>query len=70
MVMPCSRSDRSPSTNNDRSGVLRPRSALARCTASRVSASTDLVSYSNLPTSVDFPSSTLPAVANLNRSPI
>src|SRR6476469_8776821 len=68
MVMPCSRSDRSPSTSSERSGVDSPLSTLARCTASSWSASTDLVSYSSRPTSVDLPSSTLPAVASLRRS--
>src|SRR5918998_4057823 len=70
MVMPCSRSARSPSTSNDRSGVDSPRSTEARCTASIWSASTDLVSYSSRPTRVDLPSSTLPAVTTRRRSVI
>src|SRR5664279_4509665 len=62
MVMPCSRSARSPSTNSDRSGVSSPRACDVRSTASRVSDSTDLESCSNLPTNVDFPSSTAGSV--------
>src|SRR5690606_27689243 len=68
MVMPCSRSARRPSTSSDRSGASRPRSALARCTDSSWSASTDLVSCSSRPTRVLLPSSTEPAVASRSRS--
>src|SRR5918998_4202352 len=68
MVMPCSRSARSPSTSSDKSTVVSPRSTDARCTASIWSVNTDLVSYSSRPTRVDFPSSTLPAVTTRRRS--
>src|SRR5260221_2355591 len=68
MVMPCSRSDRSPSVSSARSVSSRPRSRLVRWTASYWSASTDLVSYSSRPTRVDLPSSTEPAVARRKRA--
>ena len=45
-----------------------PRAALTASTASNWSVNRLLVSYSSRPINVDLPSSTLPAVANRNRS--
>ena len=68
MVMPCSRSARRPSVSSARLVYSSPRSRDVRSTASSWSANMDFESNSKRPISVDFPSSTLPAVASLSSS--
>src|SRR6266540_2790511 len=68
MVMPCSRSARSPSVSSARSVYSSPRSRLVRSTASSWSWKICFESYSRRPMSVLFPSSTDPAVARRSSS--
>src|SRR5690349_12339549 len=66
--MPCSRSARRPSVSSDRSVYSVPRSREVRSTASSWSSKIALESKSSRPIRVDFPSSTLPAVAKRRMS--
>src|SRR6266545_1432872 len=68
IVMPCSRSARSPSVSSARLVYSSPRSWLVRSTASSWSSKIDFESYRSRPMSVDLPSSTEPAVANRSMS--
>src|SRR5579872_1447523 len=68
MVMPCSRSARSPSVTKERSTACRPRRRLAESSASIWSLVSCLVSWSSRPISVDLPSSTEPTAAKRRRS--
>src|SRR6185312_9989037 len=68
MVIPCSRSARRPSVSSARS--ISPASLFLLCFSSAASWSVRmlLLSYSNRPMRVLFPSSTLPAVMNRSKS--
>src|SRR3954466_15322624 len=68
MVMPCSRSARRPSVSRARLVCSAPIASLDRSTASNWSSKIALESNSSRPMSVDFPSSTDPAVANRKMS--
>src|SRR5487761_1369097 len=68
MVMPCSRSARSPSVTKDRSTSPIPRRADAASTAAIWSSKSWRVSKRRRPMSVDLPSSTEPTAANRRRS--
>ena len=68
IVMPCSRSARSPSVTKLRSRSPTPRFSEAAWTASNWSSKSWRVSTSKRPISVDFPSSTEPTVARRRRS--
>ena len=68
MVMPCSRSARRPSVSSARLAYSSPRSELVRSIDSIWSVKMLFESYNSRPISVDFPSSTLPAVANRSNS--
>src|SRR3954470_5493861 len=62
MVMPCSRSASNPSVSNDKSMPVCPRRWLDFSMEDSWSSNMALVSYSNRPINVLFPSSTLPAL--------
>src|SRR3954471_21210941 len=68
IVMPCSRSARSPSVSSARFMPSSPRSFVECSSASSVSSKICFESYSNRPMSVDLPSSTDPAVAKRSSS--
>jgi hypothetical protein len=68
IVMPCSRSARSPSVSSARLVYSSPRERDVASTASSWSSKIALESYNSRPMSVDLPSSTEPAVANRSRS--
>src|SRR5450755_2721849 len=68
MVMPCSRSARSPSVTKERSTSSRPRRSAASESASSWSSKSWRVSKSSRPIRVLFPSSTDPMVAKRSRS--